>query len=103
MMEMYYFCREHNADDCDRYKEALVRVTLWIIQNTYSAENTFLLEKPERAIGGIFWNYQNRYVRTDSLCHGLNAYIGILDDLEDGVLISLPEEPFRVILERLRN
>ena len=103
MMEMYHFCREHDAEGCDRYKEALTRVTLWIIQNTYSAENTFLLEEPDEAIGGIFWNFENRYVRTDSLCHGLNAYIGILDDLEDGVLLSLPEESFEVILERLRN
>jgi len=103
MMEMYYFCREHDADGCDRYKDALIKVILWIIQNTYSAENTFFLEEPEKAIGGIFWNYENRYVRTDSLCHGLNAYIGILDDLEDDVLIYLPEEPFRVILDRLRN
>ncbi|UCB43883.1 MAG: hypothetical protein JSV77_04345 [Dehalococcoidales bacterium] len=102
-MEMYFFCREQDADGCERYKDALVRVILWIIQNTYSAENTFFLEEPERAIGGIFWNYENRYVRTDSLCHGLNAYIGILDDLEDGVLLSIPEELFRVILDRLRN
>jgi len=103
MMEMYHFCREHNVDGCERYKEALTRVILWIVQNTYSEENTFLLEEPEKAIGGIFWNYYNRYVRTDSLCHGLNAYIGILDDLEDGVLVSIPEEPFKVILDRLRN
>ena len=103
MMEMYYFCREHGAEGCEKYKEALTRVILWIIQNTYSAENTFFLEEPENAIGGIFWNYKNRYVRTDSLCHGLNAYIGILDDLDDGVLLTLPEEPFEVILKRLRN
>jgi len=103
MMEMYHFCREHDAEECDRYKEALTRVILWVIQNTYSAENTFLLEEPDRAIGGIFWNYENRYVRTDSLCHGLNAYIGIFDDLDDGVLLALPEESFEVILERLRN
>ena len=103
MMEMYYFCQEHDAEGCDRYKEALTRVILWIVQNTYSAENTFLLEKPEKAIGGIFWNYENRYVRTDSLCHGLNAYIGIFDALDDGVLLTIPEEPFEVILERLRN
>ena len=103
MMEMYHFCREHDADGCDRYKEALTRVILWIVQNTYSEENTFSLEEPGKAIGGIFWNYENRYVRTDSLCHGLNAYIGILDDFDDGVLLTIPEEPFEVILERLRN
>jgi rhamnogalacturonyl hydrolase YesR len=103
MMEMYHFCREHDVEGCERYKVALTRVMLWIIQNTYSAENTFFLEEPEKAIGGIFWNYENRYVRTDSLCHGLNAYSGILDDLDDGVLLTIPEESFELILERLRN
>jgi rhamnogalacturonyl hydrolase YesR len=103
MMEMYHFSREHDPDGSDRYKEALTRVILWIVQNTYSQENTFSLEEPGKAIGGIFWNFENKYVRTDSLCHGLNAYIGILDDLDDGVLLTLPEESFEVILERLRN
>jgi rhamnogalacturonyl hydrolase YesR len=103
MMEMYHFCREHDAEGCEKYKEALTRVILWIIQNTYSAENTFLVEEPDKVIGGIFWNYENKYVRTDSLCHGLNAYIGILDDLDDGVLLTIPEESFELILERLRN
>ena len=103
MMEMYHFSRQHDPDGSDRYKEALTRVILWIVQNTYSQENTFFLEEPGKAIGGIFWNFENKYVRTDSLCHGLNAYIGILDDLDDGVLLTLPEESFEVILERLRN
>jgi hypothetical protein len=102
-MEMYKFCQEHNVEDCDRYKEATIRVILWIIQNTYSEENTFFLGEPDKAIGGIFWNYEYSYVRTDSLCHGLNAYIGIVDDLEDGLLLSIPEESFEIILGRLRN
>jgi rhamnogalacturonyl hydrolase YesR len=103
MMEMYRFCQEQDMGDCDRYKEALLKVILWIIQNTYSEENTFLLTEPEKAIGGIFWNYEDRYVRTDSLCHGLNAYIGIVNDLEDGSLLSIPEEPFSAVLDKLRN
>jgi hypothetical protein len=103
VMEMYRFCQEHDLQGCHRYKAALLRVILWIIQNTYSQENTFLLREPEKALGGIFWNYEERYVRTDSLCHGLNAYIGILDDLEDGLLLSVPEESFSIILDKLRN
>jgi len=102
-MEMYRFCQEQDMEGCDRYKEAVLKVILWIIQNTYSEENTFLLREPEKAIGGIFWSYEDRYVRTDSLCHGLNAYIGIVNDLEDGLLLSVPEEPFSITLDRLRN
>jgi len=103
MMTMYRFCQEQNVDGCDRYKEAIIRVIRWIIQNTYSEENTFFLKEPEKAIGGIFWNYEDRYVRTDSLCHALNAYAGMMDDWEDGTLISLPEQPIGVILSRLRG
>ena len=102
MMEMYRFCQEQNVDGCDEYKEAILRVIRWVIQNTYSEENTFFLEKPEKAIGGIFWNYEDRYVRTDSMCHALNAYVGMMDDWEDGTLLSLPEQPIGVILSRLR-
>ena len=101
MMTMYRFCQEQNVDGCDRYKEAIIRVIRWIIQNTYSEENTFFLKEPEKAIGGIFWNYENRYVRTDSLCHALNAYAGMMDEWEDGTLLSLPEQPIGVILSRL--
>ena len=103
MMTMYRFCQEQNVDGCDRYKEAIIRVIRWIIQNTYSEENTFFLKEPEKAIGGIFWNYEDRDVRTDSLCHALNAYAGMMDDWEDGTLLSLPEQPIGLILSRLRG
>jgi hypothetical protein len=103
MMTMYRFCQEQNVDGCDRYKEAIIRVIRWIVQNTYSKENTFFLREPEKAIGGIFWNYENRYVRTDSLCHALNAYVGMMNDWGDGTLLSLPEQPIGVILSRLRG
>jgi rhamnogalacturonyl hydrolase YesR len=103
MMTMYRFCQEQNVCGCDRYKEAIIRVIRWIIQNTYSEENTFFLREPEKAIGGIFWNYEDKYVRTDSLCHALNAYAGMMDDWEDGTLLSLSEQPIGVILSRLRG
>jgi len=103
MMEMYRFCQEQNVDGCDKYKEAIIRVIRWVIQNTYTEENTFFLKEPQKAIGGIFWNYENRYVRTDSLCHALNAYAGMMDDWEDGTLLSLPEKPIGVTLSQLRG
>lgn len=80
-----------------------IKVTWWIIQNTYSEENTFFLKWPQKAIGGSFWNYENRYVRTDSVCHAVNAYVGIINDLEDGLLLSIPEEPFGAILRELKK
>ena len=84
-------------------RQAVIRAILWLTQNTYSAENTFFLEAPQNAIGGIFWNSENRYVRTDSLCHGLNAYIVVVKDWDDGLILSVPEEPFHITLDMLRN
>ena len=93
MSEVYEFCREQDRNDCDKYKEGIVKVIRWIIQNTYSKENSSILKNPEKAIGGIFWNKENKYVRTDSVAHALNGYIGIINDLKEGLLISLPERP----------
>ncbi len=103
MVEMYKFYKEQNMGGSDKYKEAAIKVALCIIQNTYSEENTFFLKEPQKAIGGIFWNYENRYVRTDSVCHAVNAYCGIINDLEDGLLLSIPEKPFEAILSELKN
>jgi rhamnogalacturonyl hydrolase YesR len=101
MMTMYRFCQEQNVGGCDEYKEAIIGVIRWIIQNTYSEENTFFLEEPEKAIGAIFWNYDDRTVRTDSLCHALNSYVGMINEWGDGTLLSLPEQPIGVTLSRL--
>lgn len=90
MTETHEFCKQQGRGDCDKYKEAVVKGIRWLIQNTYSEKNSFILKNPERAIGGLFWNKENRYVRTDSVAHALNGYIGIINYLEDGVLISVP-------------
>ena len=90
MTDLYRFGKEQGKEDCEKYKDAVVKVIRWLIQNTYSEKNTSFLKNPERAIGGIFWNEQYKYVRTDSVCHALNSYTRIMDYLEDGLLISIP-------------
>ena len=92
MGETYRFCKQEAWEDCDRYKNAMIKAMRWLIQNTYSEENVFLLPNPEMAIGGVFWNGNNKYVRTDSVCHALNGYIRIFDNLEDGSLLLIPEQ-----------
>jgi len=103
MAETYRFCKEERGEDCDKYKEGVIKAIRWLIQNTYSEENTFFLKNPEKVIGGVFWNKLNKYVRTDSVCHALNGYIRIIDDLDKGSLLSVPERPLEEILEKLRN
>ncbi|MDP2741492.1 MAG: glycoside hydrolase family 76 protein [bacterium] len=82
MTEMYKFCKAENKTDCDKYKDASILATRWLIQNTYSEENSSSLKNPEMALGGIFWNVSNKYVRTDSICHGLNGYLGIVNEIK---------------------
>ncbi len=92
MAETYKFCLDERRGDCDKYKEGVIRAIRSIIQNTYSKENVFNLENPGMAIGGVFWNKNEKYVRTDSVCHALNSYTIILNYLDEAVLLSIPEE-----------
>lgn len=103
MVEMYELCKEESRGDCGKYKEGVIRAIRWIIQHTYSEENSFLLKNPERANGGVFWNKENKYVRTDSLCHTLNSYARIMNELDEGLLVLLPEKPLADILDELRS
>lgn len=89
MAETYRFCLAEKREDCQKYKEAVIKAIRWLIQNTYSEENSFFLKNQERAIGGVFWNNIKKYVRTDSVCHALNGYLRIFDYLDDGVLLSI--------------
>ncbi len=103
MTETYRFCQEERGENCEKYKESVIKTIRWIIQNTYSEENSYLVKNPDRAIGGVFWNQSNRYVRTDSVCHALNGYALIYNYLKDGALISLAEEPLELILDKINN
>lgn len=78
MAETYRFCKEQSRGDCKKYKTAVINVIGWLFKHTYSKENSSFLKNPERAIGGVFWNQDNKYVRTDSVCHSLNSYVRIL-------------------------
>lgn len=91
MVEIYKFCQEQRLQGCERYKQAVIKAIRYLIQNTYSEKNTSFLKNPEKARGGIFWNYQNEWIRTDSVCHALNAYVGIINSLREGTLLSIPK------------
>lgn len=102
LSELYLDCstRGSDPDRCARVHGAVVRLFRLLMQYTYSPENSFVVENPDMARGGLFWNTRDRYVRTDSVCHALNAYVLMIDHLPDGVLIELPEPP---LAERLAD
>ena len=98
LSELYLDCPGGDPDDCARFQSAVVLLFRLLMQYTYSPENSFVVRDPAMARGGLFWNTQERYVRTDSVCHAMNAYVFMVDQLASGVLVELPEPP---LAERL--
>jgi hypothetical protein len=98
MSEIYLYCEKTSKRGCTKYQDPVVKVIRLLMQHTYAPENTFVVKNPEMAIGGVFWNVRDRYVRTDSVCHAMNAYVYMIDHLDDGVLVEVPEPP---LAERL--
>jgi hypothetical protein len=98
LSELYLDCPNSDPDGCARYHRAIVLLFRLVMQYTYSPENSFVAKNPDMARGGVFWDPVNREVRTDSVCHAMNAYVFMIDHLPDGVLIELPEPP---LAERL--
>jgi hypothetical protein len=93
MSEVFTFCREKNKDDCEAFKDSVVAAVRQILQYTYSPENDFVVKNSKAAEGGVFWSVRERYVRTDSVCHAMNAFLNVLPHLPSGALLELPEKP----------
>jgi uncharacterized protein YyaL (SSP411 family) len=91
MTDTYKFCLEERRFDCEKYKETVINIIRWIVQYTYSEDNSSALANPAKALGGVYWNKENKYVRTDSVCHALNGYTRIIEHLDDGILVSIPK------------
>jgi hypothetical protein len=91
--ELYLYCLEKGREGCDRFKEAAVAAMRLLMQYTYSPASSFAVRNPEAALGGVFWSAGDRYVRTDSVCHAMNAYLNMVGHLGEGALLTLPEPP----------
>jgi hypothetical protein len=91
--ELYLYCLDEPMWDCHQLKEVVIEALRQLVQHTYTPENAFVVRNPERADGGLFWSVHERYVRTDSVCHAMNAYLNMLDYLGEGTLVHIPEPP----------
>src|SRR5690606_8981896 len=90
---LYRDARPDESERRERLREAIVLLLRQLMQYTYSPENSYVVKVPAKAAGGLFWSPPDRFVRTDSVCHALNAYVFMLDELPEGVLVELPEPP----------
>ena len=102
MVQVYLNCVAHRGPDCGRYRESVVLVSRWLIQNTYDDANTFHIPEPANAIGGLMRNPREESVRTDAVCHAANGLMGLLEIADRDVLLSLPEPPLEAVLNQLR-
>jgi hypothetical protein len=46
----------------------------------------------------LYFEGRELEVRKNSVCHGVNGYVGIIDELVNGTLISIPQKPFEEML-----
>ena len=102
--EYQRFCLEANLKNCEQYVPNMIKVSRWLIQNAYTPENTYDIKDPTQALGGFINTVFDGSVRTDSVCHGVNSLIYLLDAIGDKnqLLLYLPERPFTEILSDLR-
>ena len=102
LIDVNQLCREDGRSDCDRYRDAMVHITRWLIQRSYVGPNTYAIRNPQRALGGSIRNYGETIVRTDAVCHGNNSLIGLLEIAGDRIDLELKPRPFDQFYRALR-
>lgn len=81
LIEVYGLClaEDNFGFECDDFRQAIARGLPWLFDRTYGeGKYSIDLPNPEKAHGGLFWSRKARYVRTDAVCHGMNAYIDLM-------------------------
>lgn len=78
LVPVYRRCVETGQPRCEEFRGAMDRSARWLVQNTYSPENSYHIPNPERARGGAIRNSAVEAVRTDAVCHAANSLIGML-------------------------
>lgn len=89
LSEVNQHCRTHGLPRCERFSDSVIAAVRLLLQHTYEPDNASFAKAPDRAKGGLFWSPRDCYVRTDSVCHATNAYLGIVDQLPEGPLAEL--------------
>ena len=92
-VELFRYLHENGFGGLEKYEDAITRVTRWILQNTYTLQNSNLVKNPYMAEGGAFWHDSERYVRTDSVCHAVNGLTRMYEFYGNGTLISVTPDP----------
>lgn len=104
MGTLYNFCKQEKMPNCQSYYRAMLLTSRWLLQNSYTLENTYHVKNPANALGGFITNFNSPTVRTDAVCHGVNSLLLLLAATppDKRLLLTLPERPLREILPLFR-
>lgn len=80
LSQVYTQCQREKRSNCREYKRAMLRAMDWVMARTCTGDNC---GDNDFARGGIYWNNNYDYIRTDSVAHALNGYIQLLDRIEE--------------------
>lgn len=104
MTTLYPFCLAKKMPGCEAYRDYSIASSRWLVQNVYVPANSFNLQDPKMAEGGVIRNFAENSVRTDAVCHGLNSLIGLLAIVgpRDQVLRVIPDTPIDEMMTLLQ-
>lgn len=103
LIDVYHLCKEDGRSNCNRYVNAMIHISRWLIQRSFSEANTFALRNPQQALGGSIRNYGQTTVRTDAVCHGNNSLLGLLEITGSDIHFTLQPPPFAQFYRQLRQ
>ena len=103
--DYYHFCKQNHLENCDDILQASILSTRYLLQNAYRRDNSYNIANPQFALGAFALRYSSHMVRTDSVCHGVNSFIYLLNNLppHDEVLLDIPEQSIQTLLPLIKG
>lgn len=103
--DYYHFCKQNNLENCDDILQASILSTRYLLQNAYRRDNSYNIANPNFALGAFALRYSNHMVRTDSVCHGVNSFIYLLNNMpkHEEVLLDIPEQSIKTLLPLIKG
>lgn len=76
LTEVYELCKSEKRN-CQNLLSSIYLSQKWFMQFFYSEDSTKTFPNPAGALGGFRWSQKENYIRTDSVCHGLNSFFNL--------------------------
>lgn len=103
--DYYNFCKRNQLYNCEDILQASILSTRYLLQNAYRQDNSYNIVNPKFALGAFALRYSSHLVRTDSVCHGVNSFIYLLNNLprNDEMILDIPEQSIQTLLPLIKG